>query len=102
LPGRADFGSGAINTLSLTYPSFGISISCIATVREPRGGSELHERTAHPTASAPTIVLERVKQYALAHLTDPDLSAAQIADAHHMSVRYVHKLFEADGMTAGT
>lgn len=34
------------------------------------------------------------------HLSDPDLSPGDIAAAHHISVRYVHKLFQREGMTA--
>ncbi|KAB1652851.1 AraC family transcriptional regulator [Pseudoclavibacter chungangensis] len=39
----------------------------------------------------------RMRQYALAHLRDPDLGPERIARAHHVSTRYVHKLFAASG-----
>ncbi|MGW0767152.1 helix-turn-helix domain-containing protein [Streptomyces sp. NPDC002676] len=43
--------------------------------------------------------LVRVKEYILRHLADPALSPERIACAHHMSVRYLHKLFQSDGTT---
>ncbi|WP_454478654.1 helix-turn-helix domain-containing protein [Agromyces soli] len=39
----------------------------------------------------------RMRQYALAHLSEPELGPEQIARAHHVSVRYVHKLFATEG-----
>ncbi|MEU3374375.1 helix-turn-helix domain-containing protein [Streptomyces sp. NPDC006711] len=44
-------------------------------------------------------MLARVKAYALRHLADPDLSPERIAAANHISVRYLHKLFQSDGVT---
>ncbi|MFE1902918.1 helix-turn-helix domain-containing protein [Streptomyces gardneri] len=44
-------------------------------------------------------MLVRVKEYILRHLADPDLSPERIAAAHHMSVRYLHKLFQPEGTT---
>src|SRR5205823_5058184 len=40
-----------------------------------------------------TVLLTRVRRYVLEHLTDPDLSPARIAHAHHISVRYLYKLW---------
>ncbi|GAA3777689.1 hypothetical protein GCM10022240_31250 [Microbacterium kribbense] len=42
-------------------------------------------------------LLPRMRRYALAHLHDPQLGPEQIAEAHYVSVRYVHKLFAASG-----
>lgn len=39
----------------------------------------------------------RMQQYARAHLRDPELGPEQIAQAHYVSTRYVHKLFAASG-----
>lgn len=39
----------------------------------------------------------RMRQYALEHLRDPALDPDGIARAHHVSTRYVHKLFASDG-----
>ncbi|MCX4760245.1 helix-turn-helix domain-containing protein [Streptomyces sp. NBC_01275] len=46
-------------------------------------------------------VLARIMQYVELHLTDPDLSPEVIARAHHISVRYLHKLFKDEGATVG-
>ncbi|MFF8375844.1 helix-turn-helix domain-containing protein [Streptomyces sp. NPDC015661] len=46
-------------------------------------------------------MLARVKEYILRHLPDPGLSPERIACAHHMSVRYLHKLFQSEGTTVG-
>ncbi|KQX64292.1 helix-turn-helix transcriptional regulator [Streptomyces sp. Root1310] len=50
---------------------------------------------AHPP------VLGRVLEYVELHLTDPDMSPEVIARAHHISVRYLHKLFKDEGTTVG-
>lgn len=42
-----------------------------------------------------------IRQYIDRHLGDPDLSAELIAAAHLISVRYLHRLFEAGGVTVG-
>lgn len=46
-------------------------------------------------------MLARVKAYILRHLADPGLSPERIAAAHHISVRYLHKLFRSEGITVG-
>jgi AraC-like DNA-binding protein len=35
------------------------------------------------------------------HLADPELSPSTIAAAHHISLRYLHRLFEGQGTTVG-
>ncbi|MGW2231390.1 helix-turn-helix domain-containing protein, partial [Streptomyces formicae] len=42
-----------------------------------------------------------IRQYIDRHLGDPDLSAERIAAAHLISVRYLHRLFETEGVTVG-
>ncbi len=44
-------------------------------------------------------LLPRIKAYAEARLDDPHLSPADIAAAHHISLRYLQKLFNAEGFT---
>ncbi|WP_444544998.1 helix-turn-helix domain-containing protein [Streptomyces cirratus] len=46
-------------------------------------------------------MLARIKEYVLRHLADPDLSPHRIAAAHHVSVRYLHKLFQSQGCSVG-
>ena len=59
----------------------------------PLGGSD---RDASP-APRSTALLERMRRYALEHLHDPGLGPEQLARAHFVSTRYVHKLFAASG-----
>lgn len=42
-------------------------------------------------------LLTRMQQYALARLHDPELGPGQLAQAHFVSTRYVHKLFATTG-----
>jgi AraC-like DNA-binding protein len=44
-------------------------------------------------------MLARVQAYIGEHLADPSLSPRTIADAHFISVRYLHRLFEAEEAT---
>jgi len=53
-----------------------------------------------PTATnAGSGMLSRIRTHIEEHLMDPDLSPESIARAHHISVRYLHKLFQNDGTT---
>ncbi|MEU8778921.1 helix-turn-helix domain-containing protein [Streptomyces sp. NPDC048606] len=64
-------------------------------VRERRG-------TLDPTApEAARGMLARVKEHVLRNLGDPALSPERIASAHHVSVRHLHKLFRAEGISVG-
>lgn len=47
-------------------------------------------------------LLNRVQDYIIANLHDPELSAAKIAAAFHFSPRYLHRLFEEFDVTVGT
>ncbi|MFD5065580.1 helix-turn-helix transcriptional regulator [Streptomyces sp. NPDC058394] len=44
-------------------------------------------------------MLERIRADVEENLMDPDMSPESIARAHHISVRYLHKLFQNDGTT---
>ncbi|WP_082406317.1 helix-turn-helix domain-containing protein [Microbacterium sp. No. 7] len=43
-------------------------------------------------------LLTRMRGYVAAHLHDPDLGPEQLARAHYVSTRYVHKLFAPTGV----
>ncbi|MBT3154225.1 helix-turn-helix domain-containing protein [Streptomyces sp. CHD11] len=43
----------------------------------------------------------RITQYILAHLADPDLSAARIAAAHNISVRHLYAVLSRSGISLG-
>ncbi|MFI6370087.1 helix-turn-helix domain-containing protein [Streptomyces sp. NPDC050546] len=55
--------------------------------------------TRAPETAAATLV--RVQDHILRNLSDPGLCPPGIAAAHFMSVRYLHKLFELEGVTVG-
>ncbi|MFB7513196.1 helix-turn-helix domain-containing protein [Streptomyces sp. NPDC056144] len=63
-----------------------------AASTEPTGAAE----EGSPAGDA---MLARVHAHIEEHLTDPDLSPESIARAHHISVRYLQKLFQNDGST---
>ena len=44
-------------------------------------------------------LVQRVRDHIDRHLSDPELSPEAIARAHHISVRYLHRLFEGEGIT---
>lgn len=52
-------------------------------------------------ASAGPDRLPEIKRFIELHLRDPDLTPQTVAHANAISVRYLHKLFRADGDTAG-
>lgn len=51
-----------------------------------------------PTTDRQVLRLQ-VEHYIAAHLSDPGLTVAGIASAHHISVRYLQKLFKTTGTT---
>ncbi|MFE7527740.1 helix-turn-helix domain-containing protein [Kitasatospora sp. NPDC057542] len=63
----------------------------IAQLAPARAVDEQGAQNAH--------LVRRVREYIDRHLGDPDLSPEGIADAHHISVRYLHRLFEGEGVT---
>lgn len=67
----------------------------VMLIDERRGRSA--SKGSHVAAAS----LERVKEHVLRNLGDPDLSPSRIAEAHFMSVRYLHKLFQLEGLTVG-
>ncbi|GHB17601.1 AraC family transcriptional regulator [Streptomyces viridiviolaceus] len=56
-------------------------------------------RTRAQAQEKPQTLLLRVQSFIDEKLADPALSPAQIARAHHISLRYLHKLFQAEGIT---
>ncbi|MDX3850827.1 helix-turn-helix domain-containing protein [Streptomyces sp. AK02-01A] len=64
----------------------------------------IEERCGRFSSVAPqpgAAMLVRVKDHIMRNLSDPDLSPSKIAKAHFVSVRYVHKLFQMEGVTLG-
>ncbi len=52
-----------------------------------------------PAASPRRTLLLRIEVFIREHLRDPGLSTQAIAEAHHISVSYLHRLFQANGVT---
>ncbi|MGK0742432.1 helix-turn-helix domain-containing protein [Leucobacter sp. Z1108] len=65
-----------------------------------RGLCADHDGDSGANARAATLEA-RMRQYALAHLADPELGPEQLARAHFVSTRYVHKLFAPLGGVSG-
>ncbi|WP_416969463.1 helix-turn-helix domain-containing protein [Streptomyces sp. 4F14] len=55
--------------------------------------------TAPERAPVATDLVDRIRVYALAHLADPRLTAERVARRHHLSVRYLHSLFQGADLT---
>ncbi|KAA6215738.1 helix-turn-helix domain-containing protein [Streptomyces filamentosus] len=62
---------------------------------------ERRGRAASEGAHVASASLERVKEHILRNLGDPGLSPSTIAEAHFMSVRYLHRLFQLEDLTVG-
>jgi AraC-like DNA-binding protein len=52
-----------------------------------------------PASSRRRALIASVHAYVERHLPDPALSPARVAEAHYISVRYLHRLFEAEETT---
>ncbi|MCK2242916.1 MULTISPECIES: helix-turn-helix domain-containing protein [unclassified Crossiella] len=50
-------------------------------------------------AATPAALITTVRAFIRANLADPELDPAAIAAAHHISVRYLHRLFQQEGQT---
>jgi AraC-like DNA-binding protein len=64
----------------------------------------IEERRAGGEAEAPTAAqawLPRIRNHIDRHLADPDLTPEAVAAAHQISVRYLHRLFQAEDTTVG-
>ncbi|MEU1216080.1 helix-turn-helix domain-containing protein [Streptomyces sp. NPDC005790] len=62
---------------------------------------ELLGRASEDTPGGNRALLLRIQAYIDRHLADPDLTPQAIARAHHISLRYLHKLFESEDATVG-
>ncbi|MFJ9150357.1 helix-turn-helix domain-containing protein [Streptomyces sp. NPDC102270] len=71
------------------------AVNLLATLATEQSG----EGTAQPSGTQS--LLSRIQGFIDRRLADPDLSPETIAAAHHISVRYLHKLFQDEGTTVG-
>ncbi|MFM9594531.1 helix-turn-helix domain-containing protein [Streptomyces scabiei] len=72
------------------------AVNLLATLATERSGREAAQT---PDVRSPMVA--RVVRFIDEHLADADLSPEVIAGAHHISVRYLHKLFRDEGTTVG-
>jgi AraC-like DNA-binding protein len=61
--------------------------------------TSLLDTRAGPQIGSKTEVVLRIRAYIDTHLGDPDLTPTEIAAAHFVSKRYLHKLFEVEGVS---
>jgi AraC-like DNA-binding protein len=62
-------------------------------------GAEVGHGSTVPPETHQRALLVRIRSFIERHIADPDLTPASIADAHHISVRYLHKLFQSEQTT---
>ncbi|MEU9429818.1 helix-turn-helix domain-containing protein [Streptomyces sp. NPDC048342] len=62
---------------------------------------EVIGRPSTDTSAGNRALLLRIQAFIDRHLADPDLTPQAIARAHHISLRYLHKLFESENVTVG-
>jgi AraC-like DNA-binding protein len=71
-------------------------VNLLATLAAERLG---RGRSGAPARPSP--LMGRIFEYIDRHLADAGLAPEGIAAAHHISVRYLHKLFQEEGTTVG-
>ncbi|WP_035839502.1 helix-turn-helix domain-containing protein [Kitasatospora azatica] len=62
---------------------------------------EVLGRSSADTPGGNRVLLLRIQAFIDRHLADPELTPQTIARAHHISLRYLHKLFESEDATVG-
>ncbi|MFJ8108123.1 helix-turn-helix domain-containing protein [Streptomyces sp. NPDC096132] len=101
-------GSGALlasflTTLAMSVPTCSPAVATrLAASVVDLFATLVDERTPADTLSpaAPRHhLVPRIRDHIDRHLADPGLSPLSIAAAHHISVRYLHRLFEDEGVT---
>ena|SRR6266498_1244279 len=68
-------------------------------MQRPPLSNEPNRAEMVPPTTARRALLERIYAFMAERLADPGLSPGTIAAAHHISVRYLHKLFETQPST---
>ncbi|MFD8479954.1 AraC family transcriptional regulator [Kitasatospora sp. NPDC059673] len=71
--------------LSAIITGVASALFCAAFENDPEAGS------------GPEILLLRIKDFITRNLHDVDLAPAVVASAHHISLSYLHRLFQQDG-----
>ena len=105
----ADQGTGALASpllrrVVLDLETYGpASAARLCTVMMDLVTTAVAERAGHadalPVESRERTLLLRIHAFIEQHLGEADLSPGLVAAAHHVSVRYLHRLFETEGTT---
>ncbi len=95
------FLSELADTVSVSRPSVGEmlawnAVNLLTTLAADQLGQDA---AGLPETRSP--LLSRILGFVDRHLADSDLSPEMIAGAHHISVRYLHRLFQDEGTTVG-
>ncbi|MFI8193622.1 helix-turn-helix domain-containing protein [Streptomyces sp. NPDC085946] len=97
----ATFLSRLADTADTLRPSSGELLARRAADLLTAVADERLGRLPADTPSGDAALLLRIRAYIVRHLADPGLTPAAVAAAHHISVRRLHTLFEAEGTTVG-
>lgn len=89
LPGCLDEVAGAAEGVRLSAAMLDLLSVALAGRVEREG--------ATPPAARTRALLTRIHAFVEERLGDPGLTPAVVADAHHISLRYLYKLFESEG-----
>ncbi|MET7778367.1 helix-turn-helix domain-containing protein [Streptomyces mirabilis] len=95
------FLSELADTASSSLPPVGELLAWNAVNVLATLATERLNRDATATPDARTPLRARILEFIDLHLTDEDLSPETIAGAHHISARYLHRLFQDEGTTVG-
>jgi AraC-like DNA-binding protein len=109
MPMGASPGVGALTTRLLTQlatdmehygPAEAVRLSTTALdVLATRLSHELDGGVRLPAETHKQALVTRIHAFIEQHIGDPALAPAAIAEAHHISLRYLHRLFAAQGST---
>jgi AraC-like DNA-binding protein len=86
LPGLLDDDHGVLGARLGTAALDLLAVALAAGLEQP---------AAVPAENRQRALVARIHAFIEAHLPDPDLTPVTIAAAHHISIRYLHRLFES-------
>ncbi|MBF8189393.1 helix-turn-helix domain-containing protein [Nonomuraea sp. K274] len=89
LPGCLDDISGTADGVRLSTALLDLLAVALAT--------RMDRADVAPPPTRTRALLTRIQTYVEERLGDPGLSPARVAEAHHISLRYLYKLFESQG-----
>lgn len=93
-------GSDAVRGMDHYTPAEAARLSVAALdVLATRLAHELDADRWVPPETRRRVLLTHIHAFIQLHLGDPELSPAEIASAHHISLRLLHKLFQEQGET---